>query len=598
MCNKPESRKGFEQRSRYTRETIFNQRDNQMKSIRAIVGVMLASQFFTVCQGQGRPQQGEILAAVKVQDRTPAAPADKPAKEKKKAKRLPASASAATFCPKDMALFSFQIDATGNVSDTGRSVEGPACIQVYFPAAQFRVSLAQATTTSAGPKIDLTTLGNAPTSGGGSETLVAEPPANNVENRFAKLAATQVALHVLLTQTKNRYAAALDDQTKVIAEIKNMLQSEIGVDATRMPDAVKNGYRDLQSALKAALGDEGTVTPTDRADTQGRAILPALQQLLQDLTRLKIDFAGGESPAANQAPRCTPDDIIRTPSTRNLSFSAWSGACQSTYDAVVQLVNADIQEAQNYTSTSEKTTQLRSKLAIVKYWNSLFENLGLRKEMTASQIGDAKIDDAFATAVPVRCGTLFNLNSSTAVNVVSIDESPTLDGGSPAVKTQSAFVNVTCGSPFAVSAGIAFSTIQQKEFAIIKSSGGPGNPSVNTFGSLNDSRLHPMPIGVVHVRLGELGNSHRYAFHASFGVAGNIRDQSSGGSAAEFLPGMSVSFFRTMFLSFGPHIGTKAALAGGFKEGDLAPSDITSIQGQVKHSYTVGFGFAITFTKP
>src|ERR1700731_134342 len=474
---------------------------NKMKNIGAIVGLMLAGQLFAVCQGQGRHQAGVALLAVRAQDKAQAAtPPNKPnGKDKKKARRLPASASAAFFCPKDMALMSLEIDATGNVSDTGRSVEGPACIQVYFPAGQYRISLSQATTTSKGPDPSSVVMGSAPTSGGGSERLVAEPPANNAENRFAKLAKTQTALHALLTQTRNRYSAALDDQGKVISAIKSMLQSEIGVDATGMPEAVKNGNRDIQPALKAALGDEGTFTPADRADAQGTALLPALQQLLQDLTRMKIDFADGNAPQAGQPARCSPDDISRTPATRNLSFTAWSGACQSTYDAVVQLVNADIQEAQNYTSSSDKMTQLRSKLAIVKYWNSLFENLGLRKEMTAEQISNANIDDAFVTAVPVRCGTLFNLNSSTALSVVTVDESPTLDGGSPSVKTQSAFVTVTCGSPFAVSAGIGFSNIQQKEFAIIKSSGGPGNPSVNTFGSLNDSRLHPMPIGMVHV---------------------------------------------------------------------------------------------------
>lgn len=578
-----------------------------MKILRVFMGLALAGQLVVMCQGQARNQLGTILPIARMQNgaQPPAAQQDTAKSESKKSrkssKHLPASASASLFCPKGMALVSFQIDATGNVSDTGRSIEGPACIQVYFLAGQYRVSLAQVTTTSKGPDPTSVVMGSAATSGGGSEGVKAAGPEKNVENVYAELANRQSNLHAFLTQTKNRYNSALDDQEKVITAIKSMLQSEIGLDATRMPSAVKSGYRDLAPLLRTALNDEGTVVPTDRAnpgDPNKVALLSALQQLAQDLTRLKIDFAGGVTAAAGQPPRCDSEDLKKTPSARSLSFSAWSATCQSAYDGLVQLVNADIQEAQNYTSTADKTAQLRSKLAIVKYWNSLFEDIGLRRDMSPDQITSAAIDDAFATAVPVRCGTLFNLNSSTAVNVVSVDESPTLDGGSPTVKTQNAFVTVNCGSPFAVSAGIGFSTIQQKEFAIIKSPGGAGNPSINIFGSLNDSRLHPMPIGMVHVRLGELGDNHRYAFHASFGVAGNIKDQSSGGSAAEFLPGMSVSFFRTMFLSFGPHIGTKAQLAGGFKEGDPVPSDITTIQGQVKRSYTVGFGFAITFTKP
>lgn len=105
-----------------------------------------------------------------------------------------------------------------------------------------------------------------------------------------------------------------------------------------------------------------------------------------------------------------------------------------------------------------------------------------------------------------------------------------------------------------------------------------------------------MPIGMVHVRLRDW-SEHKYGFHATLGVAGDIKDQNSGGSAVEFLPGVSFSFWRTMFVSLGPHIGTKASLAGDFSEGEPVPTDITSITGQVKRSYTVGFGFAITFSK-
>jgi hypothetical protein len=104
-------------------------------------------------------------------------------------------------------------------------------------------------------------------------------------------------------------------------------------------------------------------------------------------------------------------------------------------------------------------------------------------------------------------------------------------------------------------------------------------------------------MALAHARLKEFAG-HLIALHATVGVAGNLQGQSSGGSAVEFLLGGSVSFVRVIYLSAGLHIGTKDELAGGFKVGDLVPSDITTIQGQVKRSYTTGFGFAISFTKP
>lgn len=512
------------------------------------------------------------------------------------AKSPPAGKSAQLLCDSKMKVYSFVVDASGNVSDSGRSIEGPACVQVYFPAAQYKASLSQVTTTSKGPDASQTVLGTAPTSGGGLDKVGPQAPPSTVQDAFKQLVDKADDLRSRLTATKNRYTTTLNEQDDAITGLKKMLQSEVGTDPAQMPVAVKNGFRDLNPVLKKALTDGGVFVPTDRADANGIAVLPALQQVVSELTLLKVRFVDGIKWDDANPKKCKPD-ASGAADPKNIAFGEWIAHCKDAYDGLTQQVNADVQDAQSYSSQSDKVNQLKSKLAIVKYWRLHFEDVGLLGTMSDDEITAANIDGAFSTAVSIRCGTLFNMNSSTAVSVVSIDEAPTLDGGTPTVKTQPAFLTVTCGSPLSVSAGIAFSTIEQKEFAILKSPGGAGNPSVNTFGTINDSRLHPMPMGMVHVRLADWGN-HKFALHGSFGVAGNIKGQGSGGSAAEFLPGVGISFWRTMYLSFGPHIGTKSELAGGFKEGDPVPSDITSIQGLVKHSYTVGFGFAITFTKP
>lgn len=513
------------------------------------------------------------------------------------AKAPPAGKSAQLLCDKKTKVYSFVVDATGNVSDSGRSIEGPACVQVYFPAAQYKASLSQVTTTSKGPDASQTLLGTASTSGGGLEKLSSQAAApSTLQDAFNKLVEAEDDLRNRLIGIKNRYTTASNDQDDAITSIRKMLQSEMGTDPAQMQMAVKNGFKTVNPIMKKALGDEGAFVPSDRADATGVAVLPALQQLATHLTLLKVKFVDGIKWDDANPKKCRSDESGPA-DTKSIAFGDWLVHCKDAYDGLTLQVNSDIQDAQSYTSQSDKVVQLRSKLAIVKYWRLHFQGIGMLGTMTDDDIDAADISGAFSTAVPVRCNTLFNMNSSTAVSVVTIDQAPTLDGGNPTVKTQPAFLTVTCGSPISISAGIALSSIEQKEFAIIKSAGGANNTSINKFGTISDSRLHPMPMGMVHVRLADWGN-HKYAFHGSFGVAGNLKGQDSGGSTAEFLPGVSFSFWRSMYLSCGPHIGTKAELVGGFKEGDLVPSDITSIQGLVKRSYTVGFGFAITFTKP
>src|SRR5205809_2739946 len=116
-------------------------------------------------------------------------------------------------------------------------------------------------------------------------------------------------------------------------------------------------------------------------------------------------------------------------------------------------------------------------------------------------IRDVAVTGVQTCALPI-C-ILFNQTDNTTVNILAVDLAPTLDGNPPTTKTQGSFTTVTCATPFALSAGVGFSTIEQKEFAIVKSNGGAGKSSVNKFETLNDSHVHPLPIAMLHVRLTE-----------------------------------------------------------------------------------------------
>lgn len=198
----------------------------------------------------------------------------------------------------------------------------------------------------------------------------------------------------------------------------------------------------------------------------------------------------------------------------------------------------------------------------------------------------------FSLSASADCEFAFSRTKTTAITLTRTDLMPGTTATAPeAVLT----VNVECTSPFTVSAGVEFSTIEKHEFAIQASPATPpATGTVNKFVLTNDSNFHPLPLGMVHARLCEF--DERFSLHASLGLAGNIQSQSAGGSSAEFLIGPSFSLFRTMFLTPGLHIGTKTEIGGGFQVGDVVPSNITTVP--LEKSYTTGFGFAITFTKP
>jgi hypothetical protein len=232
-------------------------------------------------------------------------------------------------------------------------------------------------------------------------------------------------------------------------------------------------------------------------------------------------------------------------------------------------------------SDSEKAREMAKRMGLLAYWQSVITSLN---------------PHSFLLQTEVQCGVLFNKNKQTAVKLVLTDRITLFDFQTPQPQTKDAFVTVECGSPFSISAGVGFSTILDREFALVKSAPPAGQTeSVIRFGESTHSRIHPLPLAMVHARFREWAD-HRYAAHAAFGVAANIKGQNSGGSNAEYLAGLSFSFFRTLYLTGGLHIGQSAELGGGFKVGDPVPTDVT--EAPIQKSYKAGFGFAVTFTKP
>jgi hypothetical protein len=122
-----------------------------------------------------------------------------------------------------------------------------------------------------------------------------------------------------------------------------------------------------------------------------------------------------------------------------------------------------------------------------------------------------------------------------------------------------------------------------------------GTSGTNEFGITDAGGVNPMPVAMIHWRMKDFAGD-KVGLYTSFGVAAHVQSSAAGGSAAEYLTGLSVGLSRAAFISAGWHLGKVSALNGGYTVGTTVPSGVTSVP--VTSSYRSGFGLAITFTKP
>ncbi len=274
-------------------------------------------------------------------------------------------------------------------------------------------------------------------------------------------------------------------------------------------------------------------------------------------------------------------DDIETEETRLTDAAALLQWETSQNDAILTALPELESASPKYATFQKSQTTLKTwktklestKATYAKYPNGDFDGNPFQKQTTSD------------------CEFAFGGGKTIAITLARRDLTP---GSDPKNSETVLSLTVQCTSPISFSAGVAFSTIGVREFAIQPVPNSPGSTTTtNRFVVSSQSSFHPLPLGMVHTRLCEFNDS--VSVHFTFGLAGNIKGQNSGGSSAEFLLGPSLALFRTVFLTPGLHIGQKAMLSG-FNVGDPVPSNVTSPP--LRTSYVKGFGFAITFTKP
>lgn len=238
-------------------------------------------------------------------------------------------------------------------------------------------------------------------------------------------------------------------------------------------------------------------------------------------------------------------------------------------------VSSMLATASAYLPNADKSVNYIKQRQIFEFWDDRLS------KVTAAE---------FVVRQNVACETLAHETKSIGIALSRIDLSPTLSGSMPvSVSPTSALVTVTCPSAFSVSGGLAISFVKTQTYGLIPTS----TAGTSTFGITKITNQSLMPIAMVHARL--YGYRH-VALHAGFGVAAHAQDDAAGGTGAEYLLGLGVSLFRTIYITPGWQSGRTAALSPGYSLGQTAASGVTAAP--LVNGYSSGFGLAITFTKP
>jgi hypothetical protein len=451
-----------------------------------------------------------------------------------------------------------------SLNDSGRSVEGPVCAQIVVNVLRYDVDFGKTVSTTPGPNL----TGIFPKSfdaGGGADLSKAK----GLDDQFKEYSATAQKLQANLLQAEAGIRKTGSDTDQYLLKLRGLI---VQTDSILKPGGGPQGVIKLlhdpetKKEMDAALNNAFNWQTTDE-------IVQRLQQVQASVNALPINF-----PVTNAT--ITGDPCGAT-NIGQLGWPEWSKCRDSQYKAVLAIVAAALTEAAPFTSDGDRAAKFSQKVRIIQYWKNTITTLD---------------EGSFTLQTQVDCGLLFNRNEQTILKLLMVDRTSIFDGPLAGAQTKDGLLTVTCTSPFAVTAGAAFSTISNQQFSIVKSAPAPGaTTSVNKFGVTSDPKVTPYPIAMAHARLKDWADN-RYALHFSFGIGAKLAGDSSGGSSPEFLMGPSISFLRTIFVTAGLDVGKKSKLIGGFNVGDTVPTDITAPP--VSSSYMGGFGFAITFTKP
>ncbi len=439
----------------------------------------------------------------------------------------------------------------------GDKIRGPRSIKPeYVNRIRYRVAVKTKTAFSAGPSLALPFIPQIP------QAAAKESGQNVLDIRTTELAIDTARK---AKDPEMEFAAIRAGVTALInrkVDIQNEV-SDVLANTKKAADGTKDFVRETD-ALLAGQGGPDTVLRR----------LPDLLQLIKGAQRNWPDaqinqFLGDVDIIEGELGRISDLKWLADNKPR---VDAAKDRLKELHDSVTALSHDD--------KPASPATRFDEAQRVLQQWNEIFKD--------AEKQGKGFFELPY---VDVGCGFSFDQNKETSVTLVKQDRL-----ASDTTTTEQELVTVVCSSPFSISGGFGFSTVNEREFVFVPSTktvtenGQPVQKVINRFGFKNNSSFRPIPLLLLNTRVYEWNDD--IALHLSAGAGVDIKTGQAG-TDIEYVVGPSISFKRSMFITAGVHIARVPKLAGGFKLDEEVPTGIS--EPPVEKAWKTGFIFAFTY---
>jgi hypothetical protein len=310
------------------------------------------------------------------------------------------------------------------------------------------------------------------------------------------------------------------------------------------------------TSLTAAGGEIDTALTQTWPDAKIENLLGRLEIIKNDLLTLPTNTMGG-------------------------NWTTWYATNKSSYDSILARVSELQTQLAGLKSSSTQGTAFKDAQKKLRAWKPIL--IGVRDGGT----------QGFNRTVKVGCGFAFDTGKETKVKIIKTDRWAE-PGTAP---TNEEVVTVVCSSPLSVSAGFGFSNVDEREFVFVPSTktvtGANGQTSevvISRFGFKNRSSFRTLPVLLLNTRIWEPNDT--FALHVSTGAAVDVKT-GQGGTDLEYIVGPSISFWRSLFVTPGLHIGRVPKLVGGFQLDQEVPTGIS--EPPIEKAWKKGFVTTFTY---
>lgn len=472
----------------------------------------------------------------------------------------------------------------------GDKMRGPATITFYnVNVLRYDVEIGTDVKFTDGPKLDVPFI---PGGGQGTQSKTTDKAADKTTLQAENLSRS--------SEITEKVQGVRDEQTlggkwKEIQE--SLTQAEEQVTGIRKAIAMVSGnLNDVSRETLGLVATSDAILKTSGTGGGAKALVEAISdKLLNDISSALEDAWPNDlvlDLVTNL--QILDDQIIALPTLFPQDWNSWYASNHIGYDDVKKRVESMLTSVKAMDSMGDEAKKFLEAKDTLSKWHDILQ--GIKK------VGES----AFTRTFHVDCGFAFDQNKETTVKVVLRDRisktTPTTDSKDSSSKTAAADTKqgeieigtVICSSPFSISGGFGFSTIEEKEFVFVQSQPDPGSTAktVNRFGFKNQSSFRVIPLILLNTRLLEL--SDLFAIHASAGVGVDVKTGQAG-TDIEYFVGPSLSFRRSFFITPALHIGRVPSLAGGFKLGDVVPDGVSSppVEKTWKRAFALTFTYKI-----